>query len=63
MRYSKKFQILFVALILIFAVSSLSFGQEKKKPLDKIRVAYNMYIDDLPFYVALEEGLWEKGGA
>jgi NitT/TauT family transport system substrate-binding protein len=62
MRYSKKLQILFVALILIFVVSNVSFGQEKKKPLDKIRVAYNMYIDDLPFYVALEEGLWKKEG-
>jgi NitT/TauT family transport system substrate-binding protein len=62
MRYSKRVQILFVALLLIFVTSSVSFGQEKKKPLDKIRVAYNMYVDDLPFYVALEEGMWKKEG-
>jgi len=60
MRYSKKLQILFVVLLSMIVVSGTSFGQERKKPLDKLRVAYNMYVDDLPFYVALEEGLWKK---
>jgi NitT/TauT family transport system substrate-binding protein len=62
MKHFKRFPILLVVLILIFVTSNVSFGQEKKKSLEKIRVAYNMYIDDLPFYVALEEGMWKKEG-
>ena len=27
-----------------------------------IRISYGMFIDDLPFYVAMEEQLWEREG-
>ena len=62
MKHLKGFHILCVALVFVLVMSNMSFAQEKKKQLEKIRVAYNMYIDDLPFYVALEEGMWKQQG-
>ena len=51
-----------IPLILALMAPALSSGAENAKPLKKMRVSYSMYIDDLPFYVAKEEGFWKKEG-
>ena len=59
----KKLRCLFaLPLIIALLVPGISPAAENSKPLKKMRVSYSMYIDDLPFYVAMEEGLWKKQG-
>ncbi len=36
-------------------------GEKGKEPA-VVKVSYGMYVDDLPFYVALEEGFWQDEG-
>lgn len=48
--------LLTVTLLIIFIVPGIVFAEEVMK------VTYARSIDDLPLYVALEEGLWEKEG-
>jgi NitT/TauT family transport system substrate-binding protein len=50
---------LLFALILLFGVIGVYAG-DNAKPV--IRLAYSKVIDDLPFYVGVEEGLFEKEG-
>jgi ABC-type nitrate/sulfonate/bicarbonate transport system substrate-binding protein len=50
-----RFMIVIISVALIFS-SGISIAEETMK------ITYSRGIDDLPLYVALEEGLWEKEG-
>ena len=52
--------LLAVPLIMALLMPGISSAAEGSKPLKKMRVSYSMYIDDLPFYVAMEEGFWKN---
>ena len=63
MALRKKLRCLFaLPLIIALLVPGVSSAAESTRPLKKMRVSYSMYIDDLPFYVAMEEGFWKKQG-
>lgn len=59
----KKLLYVIVSLLIFFSIMSTIISCSKKpKELEKIRINYSISIDDLPFYVALEEKFWEEEG-
>lgn len=52
---SRPYITLFIALTLTFLLCT-----KKKGDLEKITINYGLSVDDLPFYVALEEKFWEQ---
>jgi ABC-type nitrate/sulfonate/bicarbonate transport system substrate-binding protein len=51
---------LLIIFIVLFAMLLGAVAGDGDKPV--IRIAYSRVIDDLPFYVGVEEGLFEKEG-
>lgn len=49
-------------LLFIMAADTAIYAAKKNKAKEKIRISYSISIDDLPFYVALEEKFWEQEG-
>ena len=66
MNVTKKFCLFFLMILLTtsasFAPVASAQSKIKGKPLPVIKLAYSRVIDDLPFFVGVEEGFFEQEG-
>jgi NitT/TauT family transport system substrate-binding protein len=58
--FISKMNIVSIATILFLAIACCAFAADDGMPV--VRIAYSRVIDDLPFFVGIEEKLFEKEG-